>query len=183
MDTTKGAGLGKRGKGLEEGYFTKLDRERIERLRTERERGEARESLARQSEIAEDSVDFLLDIGIAAETLPAIDWIPLVEVAWSDGDVDKPEAEVLLAAAESDHVDSAHPAHQLLSSWIEKRPGPALFDAWKLHVSLAGRTPEQRAQILDRSREVAGASGGFMGIKTVSSSESTVLEKIEALLG
>ena len=80
-------------------------------------------------------------------------------------------------------VNFAQPAHRLLRSWIEKRPGPTLFDAWGLHVSLAGRTPEQREQILDRASKVAHASGGLLGIGTVSGAESKVLEKIKTLLG
>ena len=183
MDPTNEAGLRRRGRALEEGYFAKAEREQIERLQAERERTEARRSLARKSGLGDESVDFLLDVGILAETLPALDWIPLVEVAWSDRELDIPEKKVLLAAAEEDRVNFAQPAHRLLRSWIEKRPGPTLFDAWGLHVSLAGRTPEQREQILDRASKVAHASGGLLGIGTVSGAESKVLEKIKTLLG
>ena len=182
MDPTNEGGLRRRGRGLEEGYFAKTERERIARLRAERERTEARRSLARKSGLGDESVDFLLDVGILAETLPALDWIPLVEVAWSDGGVDLPEKEVLFAAAEEDRIAFDHPAQRLLRSWIEQRPGPTLFDAWELHVSLTGRTLEQREQILVRARKVAHASGGLLGIGTVSGAESEVLETIEALL-
>lgn len=183
MDPTNEGGLRRRGRGLEEGFFAKVERERVERLRAEGERREARRSLARKSGLDDESIDFLLDVGIRAEVLPAVDWIPLVEVAWSDGEVDVAEKGVLLAAAEEDRIDFDHPAHRLLRSWIEQRPGPGLFDAWELHVSLAGRTPEQRQRVLDRAGEVAQASGGLLGIGRVSGAESEVLEMIEALLG
>ena len=182
MDPTNEAGLRRRGRGLEEGYFAKTERERIERLRAERKRTEARRRLGRKSGLDVESVDFLLDVGIRAETLPALDWIPLVEVAWSDGAADLAEKGVLLDAAEEDRIAFEHPAHSLLRNWIEKRPGPALFDAWELHVSLAARTPKQREQILGRAREVAQASGGLLGIGKVSGAESEVLETIEELL-
>lgn len=183
MDPTNEAGLRKRGRGLEEGYFAKTERERVERLRAEQERAKAQRSLADLFGLGDESVDFLLDVGILAETLPALDWIPLVEVAWSDGGVDLAEKEVLLAAAEEDGVDFAHPAHQLLRSWIERRPASTLFDAWKLHVALTGRTPRQREPILDRARAVAHASGGLLGIGTVSGAESQAVKTIEGLLG
>jgi len=166
----------------EEHYFAKVERERVERLRAENERRESRRSLGRESGLDDESVDVLLDVGIRADVLPVLDWIPLVEVAWSDGEVDVAETELLLAAAEDDRIDFDHPAHRLLRSWIKQRPGPGLFDAWKLHVSVAGRTPEQREQLLDRVRKVAHASGGLLGIGRVSVAEAEVLVMIEALL-
>ena len=181
MDPTNDDSLRRRGRGLEEGFFAKVERERVERLRAEDERREARRSLGRKSGLDDESVDFLLDVGIRAEVLAALDWIPLVEVAWSDGEVDVAEKGVLLAAAEEDEIAIDHPAHRLLRSWIEQRPGPALFDAWELHVSLAGRTLERRKKILDRAGNVAHASGGLLGIGRVSGAESEVLEIIEAL--
>jgi len=182
MDPTYERGLRCRGRGLEEGFFAQAEREQAARRRAKRERRGAWRSLARQSGLDGESVDFLLDVGIRAEVLPALDWIPLVAVAWSDGEVDVAEKGALLAAAEEDQIAFDHPAHRLLRGWIEQRPGPALFDAWDLHVFLAGRAPEQREQILDRAGKVAHASGGLLGIGRVSGAESEVLETIEALL-
>jgi len=167
---------------LEEGYFARIERVLVERLRVQDDRRTARRSLARTSGLDVGAIDFLLDVGIRAETLPAVDWIPLVEVAWADGTMDLPEKRVLLVAAEEDRFAFEHPAHCLLRSWIEKRPGPALFDAWELHVSLTGRTRKQRERIRGRARSVARASGGLLGIGKVSGAESEVLETIEVLL-
>jgi len=183
MDQTNARGLGRRGRGLEEGYFAKAEREQAELLRAENENKAARRSLSRTVGLGEESIDFLFDVGFRAEMLPALDWIPLVEVAWSDGDVDRAEVEILLVAAEEDRIAHDHPAHRLLLGWIDQRPGPALFDAWQRHVSVAGRTPEQREEILDRAGKVAHASGGLLGIRTVSSAESEVLATIKELLG
>ncbi len=176
-------GLRKRGRGLEEGHFAKLDRERIERIRSEWQHEEERRSLVRESGLGEDSVDFLLDVGILAETLPALDWIRLVEVAWSDGDLDIQEMERLLTAAEEDCVNLGHPAHHLLLTWTETRSSPALFDAWKQHVALKGRTHAQRKQILNRVDKVARASGGLLGLKAISDAKTEVLERVKEILG
>ncbi len=183
MSPTNEGGRGSRGRRQEEAHFAGIEREQAERRRAENERLEARRSLGREAGLDDESVDVLFDVGIRAETLPALDWIPLVEVAWSDGDVDGSEKEVLLAATEEDSIVPDHPAHRLLQSWIEQRPGPALLDAWKLHVSVAGRTPEQRKQVLDRVDRVARASGGLLGIGKVSGAESEVLVMLEAVLG
>ena len=159
------------------------EREQAERLRAEKESKAARRSLGRRAGLDEESVNRLFDVGFRAEMLPALDWIPLVEVAWSDGDVDVLEREILLASAEEDRIAFDHPAHRLLLVWIVQRPGLALFDAWQRHVSVAGRTPEQRERILDRAGKVAHASGGLLGIGAVSSAESEVLATIKELLG
>jgi len=182
MDPTNEGGSRRGGRRLEEHYFAKVERVRVERLRAEDERREARRSFGRKSGLDDASVDVLLDVGIRAEALPALDWIPLVAVAWSDGEVDGAEKGVLLAVAEEESIALDHPAHRLLRSWIEQRPGPALFYAWELHVSVVRRTPEQCEQILDRAGKIAQASGGLLGIGRVSGAESEVLEKIKALL-
>ena len=176
-------GLRGRGRALEADHFQKLDRKRIEQLRAKQEREAARQKLSREAGIDDETSDVLLDVGIGAEELPALDWIPLVEVAWSDGDVDMPERDVILAAVESDGIAEGHPAHDLLLSWIEARPPPELIQAWQRHVSSADRSSEQRSEILDRARAVAQASGGLLGVGKVSGVESKALETIETLLG
>ena len=74
MDRTSEDGLRQRGRGLEEGYFQKLERERIKRMRAENERREARRRLACEAGLDDESSDSLLDVGIRAEVLPALDW-------------------------------------------------------------------------------------------------------------
>ncbi len=167
---------------LEDDYFRKLDRERIERLRAKEEREAARQKLSREAGIDDETSDVLLDVGIGADELPALDWIPLVEVAWSDGEVDMPEREAILGAVESDGIAKGHPAHDLLLSWLEERPGSELLQAWQRHLSSADRSAEQRSEILDRARAVAQASGGMLGIGKVSGAESEALKTIETLL-
>jgi hypothetical protein len=176
-------GLRGRGRALEADHFQKLDRKRIERLRAKEEREAARQRLSREGGIDDETSDVLLDVGIGAEELPALDWIPLVEVAWSDGDVDMPEREAILGAVESDGIAQGHPAHDLLLSWLEARPAPELLQAWQRHLSSTDRSAEQRSEILDRARAVAQASGGVLGIGKVSGAESKSLETIETLLG
>ncbi len=167
---------------LEDDYFRKLDRERIERLRAKEEREAARQKLSREAGIDDETSDVLLGVGIGADELPALDWIPLVEVAWSDGEVDMPEREAILGAVESDGIAKGHPAHDLLLSWLEERPGSELLQAWQRHLSSADRSAEQRSEILDRARAVAQASGGMLGIGKVSGAESEALKTIETLL-
>ena len=65
-------GLHGRGRGLEEDYFRKVDRERIERLRAKEEREAARQKLSREAGIDDETSDVLLDVGIGAEELPAL---------------------------------------------------------------------------------------------------------------
>ncbi len=175
-------GLHERGRGLEEDYFRKVNRERIERLRAKEERAAARQKLSHEAGIDDETSDVLLDVGIGAEELPALDWIPLVEVAWSDGDVDMPERDAILSAVKSDGIAEGHPAHDLLLSWLEARPAPELLQAWQRNLSSADRTAEQRSEILDRARVVAQASGGILGIGKVSRAESEALKTIETLL-
>jgi hypothetical protein len=96
------------------------------------------------------------------------------------------ERAAVLRAAEESGIDAGSPAHELLVSWLEKRPGRELLAAWKSYVEalVAELAPEERQalrhELLDRARAVAESAGGFLGIGKVSDAERAVLAELEA---
>jgi hypothetical protein len=92
--------LGDRKKALEESFFAKQNAAVLERMREKRERDAAIEALSRTSNIADRAIlEKLVELGIDAATWAALSLVPLVEVAWADGDVKAKEREAVLAAA------------------------------------------------------------------------------------
>ncbi len=178
--------LGDRKKALEDSFFAKQNAELLERMRAERADQSTREGLERVSGLSDpDVLAKLVELGIAPETWSAISLVPLVEVAWADGQVDAKERLAVLSGAEANGVLAGSPAHQLLEGWLARRPDGRLLAAWaecivalSAHLSAAERS-SLREQVLGRAREVAAAAGGFLGLgNKISAEEEVVLEQL-----
>jgi hypothetical protein len=176
-----------RERALEEVFFRKREAELIEELRSQRARKEAREALARASGIQnQDLLDRLLDYGVRAESLVALALAPLVAVAWADRSMQQTERYEILERAEDLGVDREGPSYGLLRQWLEERPAPALFDAWRAYAETLGEALDPRdrkelgEELLGQARAVARAAGGVLGLPPKTSPEEReVLRAIE----
>jgi tellurite resistance protein len=131
--------------------------------------------LSAASGITDDAVlDRLAALNIGSDTLAALTLVPLVAVAWSDGDIDDKERRVLLA--------------KLFEQWLSTPPPAALLAAWKEYIGgfTASLSPEDRRDLrrglLNRARAVAEAAGGFLGFAGISAPEAKVLKELEQAL-
>jgi len=128
----------------------------------------------------------LAGLGIRTETLAALILIPLVRVAWADEHLDAEERSAVLRGAESVGIAQDSPSHALLRAWLEERPAPGVFEAWREFVTaLCARLSIEgqlglREDLLGRAREVAGAAGGFLGVRSISRREEAVLRDLES---
>jgi hypothetical protein len=178
--------LSDREKSLEEQFFSRQSAELKERLRQKHQAEATAAELAAVSGIEEgELLRRLVELGIRAESWVALSLVPLVEVAWANGQVEAKERHAVLSAAEANGIPAASPAHQMLESWLTHRPAPGLLQAWgEYTVALcATLDPAQRRslreQILGRARHVAEAAGGFLGLGSkVSREEEVVLEAL-----
>jgi hypothetical protein len=179
--------LGDRVKTLEDEFFRREDERLVQRLRELKEKENSREALTRASGITNTAVlDSLLGLGVRPEIMGALSLVPLAEVAWADGALDPKEKQTIIQHAEAAGVKPGSTAHDLLESWLERRPEAKLLTAWiRMVEGLAEQmTPEQaaalRAELLDRARSVARASGGILGMGSVSTAEADMLRQLEA---
>jgi len=131
----------------------------------------------------------LTDHGITAETLAAVMLIPLVEVAWADYVMDDREKKAILDGAKSSGMDESCSTYALLASWIEEKPAAALMDTWRKYATelkaivSASAMARISESIIGRSREVALAAGGILGLgNKISKAEQVILDEIETLL-
>jgi hypothetical protein len=175
------------GRTLEDAFFHKEDQRAIQRLRELREREVTREGLSRASGIKNAAIlDKLLDLGVRNETVAALAIVPLAEVAWADGSMDKKEERAILERAEKSGVEPGTPVHDLLRSWLERRPEPKLLTAWTHMVEgiCEHLTPEQvdalRSGLVERARAIAMASGGLLGMGAVSRAEEEMIQTLGA---
>ncbi len=163
-------------RGGENEYFQRQERERrAERERVERRAAELRGLAEALGPGEESRVAALFALGITAETAPAFEALPLVEVAWADGGVGEEERWRLLEAATRLGVEFGRPAHALLESWLVRRPDPELFAAWH---EWARGAPGRARLLLEAAERVAGAAGGVLGFGTVSRAERRAIDGI-----
>jgi len=128
----------------------------------------------------------LLAAGIRPETFACLALLPLVEVAWADGDISRRERDAVMQAAATHGIESGSAAGALLDHWLATRPEVKMVDAWKEYIAaLASRLPPDRSkklaeEILGRARSIAATSGGILGLGAkVSVSEQFALDELE----
>ena len=172
---------------LEAQFFAKQNEELKARLRQRLEDSKHVEGLRELASVSDDELlERLVQLGVKPSTWAAVSLIPLVEVAWADGNVKEAERRAVLAAAEANGVDPNGPGYELLQNWLESRPDARLFATWGEYVVglCEDLTPSEREGmrdvVLGRARAVAEAAGGILGlVNKISPEEKVVLGSIE----
>ncbi|MCP4594281.1 MAG: hypothetical protein GY842_26425 [bacterium] len=124
-------------------------------------------------------------LGFEGETTRVLHLMPLVEVAWSDGALSAAERKVILRAANAHGIEPHTPAGVFLASLLEERPSDAVLEEILevLKDILRAKSIHPKS-VLDACLDVAGASGGFLGLgDKISTEERTIIEQITAAFG
>jgi hypothetical protein len=183
--------MAKRGKGLEEEYFHRKEKELIEKLRQRREAEAQMKDLAEASGIPnEDVLKTLQELGYTRDTVSLLHLVPLVSVAWADNKVSGPEREMILEAAQLHGVADDSAAYQQLNDWLTDRPSDDFLEqTLRVIADLAGTAAPDakgidREKLLELSTRVAAASGGILGLGSkISAEEQALLDRLAKQLG
>jgi hypothetical protein len=180
-------GLDDRRKALEDEFFYKEDQKKLHNMKDKLDAQQGREDLKKVSGMSDDAVlDRLVALGLRANTVAALSLVPLIAVAWADGVIQDNEREAILQGAHGKGLEKGTPGHDLLISWLSKKPDDSLFDAWAGYIrALSAQLTDEKVRLLKNqivgfAKLVAGVAGGILGIAKVSGSEEKVLHKIEA---
>jgi hypothetical protein len=178
--------LDERSRALEAAFFPSHASDYREAIRLREQELVAVGALREASGIAEEAtLRRLAGLGIRAETLAALTMIPIVEVAWADGEMDARERDAILVGAESVGIEPGSASHGLLRIWTEDPPAPDLLDAWREFIRALGGELEDaergrlRERLVGRARSVAEAAGGILGVDPVSPAEKQVLASLD----
>ena len=179
--------LGDRRKALEESFFSKREAKLREQLQEERSREEGLEALAGECGVQDKKVlAALLHAGIEPETLAALTLIPLVAVAWANGNIEPAECDAVLEAADRSGVRKGEPPFELLEAWLAFRPPDTLLESWVGYANELRTILDEeelkalRDDLVSRALKIAEAAGGIMGLGSrVSRAEKAVLGQIE----
>lgn len=178
--------LKSKAKALEDSFFARENDRILRELREASVREEKKKEFREYLDIDDDEiVNALVDLEVEPETLVAFSLVPLVEVAWADGEIQQEEREAIIKAAVERGVDESSPTCNLLRNWLQTKPSPELLEVWKSYVEALKPSLGDRAKAhlrdgtLDRAREIADAAGGFLGVATISAAEKKMIEELE----
>jgi len=176
----------KRNRSLEDMFFYEQDRRIIEQRKKLQKMNETKECLAKVSGIHDDAVlEKLVALDIRPETLATLIGIPLIEIAWADGEMDEKERKKLFEYAEKSGLRNKGLDPKIMSEWLKKKPDPALLKAWTQYMrtlckQLSGA--ERKAfqeELMADALSIAQAAGGILGYAKISAPERAMLKKLE----
>ena len=177
--------LGDREHALENEYFHRKDRELIERLREEGRRQAERRGLEDRLDTHDAAfLEQLQAAGFAPDNLALLHLVPLVEVAWSEGEVTSRERELILAMAARRGVATDGPAYGQLVGWLDQQPDKTFFEttyeAIRKILALKDETSRHADQqnLASWSTKIAEATGGVLGMMPISKDERECLRRI-----
>ena len=110
--------------------------------------------------------------------------MPLVQVAWVDGDVTKSERDMIMEAAGLYGVEPNSPVYQQLTTWLDRCPTDQFFESALLIVRAmlqalpAEEQVSSEQELVALCTRLAKVSGGVFGISSISSKEQALLEHI-----
>jgi hypothetical protein len=172
---------------LQDAFFLEQDTILIARLRAMKAMAETKEALAAVSGISSDVIlSRLVELDVKPEIVAALATVPLVEVAWADGEIAPEEREAVLAHANAQGIRPGSMEHDLLECWLAHRPEPKLLAAWQAYIQglCESLSPEERVllkqELLHSTRTTALSAGGFLGMGRISSGEQEMLDKLAA---
>jgi hypothetical protein len=178
--------LEERGRALENQFFDKENKAKITAMKEKLEAQKTREELRKASGMSDDAVlDKLVELGLRANTIAALSLVPLIAVAWADGEIQDNERTAILQGAHGKGLEQGTDGYDLLQTWLKARPSDDLFEAWESYIkALASQLNEEqnrllKNQIVGFAKMVAASAGGFLGIGKVSASEEKSLARIE----
>lgn len=170
----------------EDQYFLKQEQMRIERVRRQSAREAETLRLMEAFGIRDQElVRQLSDAGLDIDTFRVLYLVPLIQVAWSDGNVSPIERDKVLEIARLHGIKAGSAAHERLRAWLSERPSHWFFETCLrgIKAMLADR-PSLEAQALRRDlvwycTRVASASGGFLGFGSrINREEELMLTKL-----
>lgn len=171
---------------LVEQFFFKENKKLEEKYRAMQQMKKTKEALAAVSGIDDDLVlEKFIALDLRPETLASISMVPLIEIAWADGNLDPKEKDAILNAVGKFGWTPDSLNYELLNQWLKKKPTASLLTAWKHYVDALCHkmTNEEVAhfkkEIMAHVTAIAEAAGGFLGIGKISAEERNMISQLE----
>ena len=174
----------------EDEYFHRRDRELMEQKRRAEAEVDARQALASALGVTNDELMRRLQAqGITPELTVLLPWLPAIQVAWLKS-LTSAERDWLVDHIKTTQTPALDAAAQArLGEWLSASPSDELYlaarQALALQIGTLGPDAAQalRDKVLNAARGVSAASGGILGIGSVSADEKAAIDALARQLG
>ena len=171
-------------------YFRRKDAELVGKLKAVFHKKIEKQSIREATGITDEQLlDRLVALNLSGELMTAFELLPIIEVAWADGEVDERERRAILSAAQEQGIEEGSRAYEMLERRLREGPQEDARKIWFLYAEALRKTlsPQEletfRNDLLDVCRRVAAASGGLLNISfTVSANEKRVIDAVSRAL-
>lgn len=189
MERPDATGLRQSGKALEDSFFAMENARLLEKLKKKESEAAKRQAFKDIANIENEAlIEALIELDIKPHAMAALSIVPLVAVAWADGEIQAKERKAILKAAAEGGIDAGSENFVLLENWLNHRPDRGLLETWKEYAhaieerldSVVGN--ELRERLMTRTTAIAKAAGGFLGLGAISRAEQAILDELEHAL-
>jgi hypothetical protein len=177
-----------RNRSKEEEYFLRAEAELLDKVRSRAAKAAERRALGEYHGVQDEEIlKAFEEAGYDRETVQILHLVPIIQVAWVDGEISKAEREEILRIAAARNVVEGTPVHAKLLSLLETPPSQLFFErTMEIIQRLLELFPDEKrasltSDVMTASLAVASASGGFLGFGSkVSADEKYLIEKFAA---
>ncbi len=177
-----------RARSKEDEYFLRAEAELLETIRARAAKEAERRALGEYHGVQDEVIlKAFEEAGYDRETVQILHLVPILQVAWVDGEVSKAERAEILKIAAARNVVEGTPVHAKLLSWLDAPPPPRFFERTMeiisrlLELFPAEKREALQSDVMAASLSVASASGGFLGLGSkVSVDEKALIESFAA---
>ncbi|MCA1560838.1 MAG: hypothetical protein LC753_17230 [Acidobacteria bacterium] len=182
-------GITDNARAREEEYFRKRDRELIERMRRASGADEMRRQLEAKTGLHDPALlRDLEELGFTPSTIGLLPLVPILQVAWAEGGVSNAERKLLVQLARSRGIEQSSAADLRLAEWMDRRPSADVFTrATRLIRAMLDSPSDERSDLsaddlIKYCERIASASGGILGVGSISAEERATLGQIASAL-
>jgi hypothetical protein len=169
----------------ENDHVHKREQERMSEIRTKAQESAISQLLEALGVRDPHIVHELTEVGFDTKTSRLLYLVPVIEVAWSDGNVTRREALEIERIARVNGVDEGGEAHNRLMEWLNHRPTDHFFQVCRRGVKLMlhDRSPIEarslRRDLIEYCTRIAKVSGVFLSsVSGVSPEEERTLDDL-----
>lgn len=180
-----------RARQKEEEYFLRAEAELLEKVRARAAMEAERRAMGEHHGIEDDEIlKAFQEAGYDRDTVRLLHLVPILQVAWADGEVSQAERAEVLKLVAARGIEEGSAAHAKLLSWLDAPPSAEFFErTMAILARLIEVFPEEKqtalhGEVLSAALAVASASGGFLGLGSkVSAEERALLAKFAESFG
>jgi len=173
----------------EDKYFERKQNEWRKDVRREKRlraiRQQEKEGIEEVLDTSEEVADEALELGFDQDTARVLPLVPLIEMAWADGEVSSAEDRTVRELAKRFGLETDGEAFEFLTLMLREQPSDLFFERVNRVVArLVEEDPDKWDQnsLVELVEEVAEASGGFFGLTDpINSDERELLEEFAQL--